>query len=204
MHVAVGQAERRGRNASTLEEESIRIRAGAPRIGFGLDWNLRFCCDLKQPLHDERMVRTAVGNDRPAAEPDITVLGLGAVRNVRAVGHIHDQRHVRSQAVGRHGRTVEAVLLLHGRDRGDAHRRRFGRQLPQGFTRRPHPDAVVAPARGHATILEQIKTIRVGDGIAHPHVLFGLGLGACPDVHIHLVHLRHLFAVVRLLQMNGQ
>ena len=120
------------------------------------------------------------------------------------MGDVDHERDIRLQRISGHGRAIESVFLLHGGDGGHADFRRLGGELTQGFTGGPHADAVVTAAGGHALVLQALEAIGVGDGIPHPRELFGLGFRAGADVDIHLVEVGNFFAVVRLLQMNGQ
>jgi len=132
------------------------------------------------------------------------MFGLGAVGDVRAVGHIDDESHIGLERVSSHGGPIESVFFLHGGDSSDAGFGWLGDQLAQGLAGRPDTDAIVASAGCHAVVLQVLEAVGVGDGVTHPHEFFRLGLGASADVDIHLVELGHLFAVVRLLQVDGE
>ena len=206
MHVAVGHADRGGRDASLGLENRVGIGSRPAGIDLRLERDAGLLADLAQTRVDDGMVHAPDADDGALAHLHVAVLGLGAVGDVGGVGDVDHQRHVGVDPVSGHRGPVESVLLL---DRGDGDQAClefsfFERGKAQSLGRRPGADTVVASSGREATSLEFLEFRRVGDGVTDRHELLGLLARGDADVDVHRVEIGHLLAVVGLLQVDGQ
>ena len=168
MHVAVGHADRGGRDASLGLEDRVGVGSRPAGIDLRLESDSGFFANLTEAGIDHWVVHASDADDGALAHLHVAVLGLRAVRDVGRVGHIDHQCHVGMDPVSGHRGPVETIFLL---DRGNGYKARleftfFKRGEAKSLCSGPGSDPVVAAARRKAPSREFLKFRGVGDGIA--------------------------------------
>ncbi len=213
VHVAVGHAEAGAGHATALQEDGVGIGARPARVDLKLVGDVFFFGDFFEQGIDARVVGAADADDGPGAEFDVAVFFLVAERGVGGVGHVHDEGDVGLQRVAGHTCAVEAVFLLDGGEGDDARAARLGFASGFGaffckeaecFGSTKDAYAVVAAAGGDVFTGETLNSGGVGDGVANTHEFFGVLFGVDADVDEHAVDVGDFFAVVWVLQVDGE
>ena len=92
MHVAKRDGNESAWDPVAGRVDDVRIRAGTAGDGLVLDWDFVCFGDIDQALHDERMVRSTVGNGRSFAEFDEPIFLHADAGGVGGVGDIENDR----------------------------------------------------------------------------------------------------------------